>query len=869
MRIVSCHIENFGVLSNKNFDFDNSLSLIEGENGFGKSTLTYFIKAMFYGLEGDGKRDDIQNERRRFMPWQGGAFGGSLTFTVGEKTYTVTRFFGTKAVEDTFELRDSQTNMVSKDFSEKLGEEIFSINSESFIKTVFIKQSDCYNTAATDDINAKLGNISDGIDLNKFAAADECLKDALNAFSATRKTGEIARLKARQSELKALVNQGNGIEAVMGDIEVRIENSKTEIESLKTELSKLNEKKKQAAKKEKQLSEKKTYDNLLKEIEEREHALNERRAFFSGKAPSKALCEEWEEAVNKMNQAESVVKSTQLSEAEAEIYRSLTESFREGVPSIEELDLLIEEASRANRMTMEAKRFELSQDEEEKLNGFFELYDDPNEVLEEINEATELWNGRKNKLYKLELLESKLAEASENRKSGGFGYLIWPALSLCILVVLLFLNNIPTATKLAFGSVLAVAALSAIIIGSIRRKNTGDSKETENLLEEIDEIKEDCQATTERVSELIESFELEYNEESAYLSLQNMLADTLEIISLCKKQEKYNELIDQDKLEKSLQKIQGYLLSHGVKPSSDYIYELTELKGKLNHYKSLSLKNANYKEAIGKARELKEGLREELLRYEIEPGIDIGKKVSDVHDIVTELESLETLWRDSKNRLSVFSEDVNVMELINADSKGNEESFDEIIQIEKELNDRLEALRNNILTDSRTYDSYEARYEEWRELSDELRNLDSLIIEKTHRLGLIAKTEELLTQAKEKLTARYMEPILNGFRKYYTALTGNEGREYLIDANTVITKEEKGKQRSIDSLSYGYKDLVGLCMRLAMADAMYEKEKPMLVLDDPFVNLDDKKLSGAKKLLDEVSKEYQIIYLTCRKEREF
>lgn len=96
MRIVSCHIENFGVLSNKNFDFDSSLSLIEGENGFGKSTLTYFIKAMFYGLEGDGKRDDIQNERRRFMPWQGGAFGGSLTFTVGEKTYTVTRFFWNK-----------------------------------------------------------------------------------------------------------------------------------------------------------------------------------------------------------------------------------------------------------------------------------------------------------------------------------------------------------------------------------------------------------------------------------------------------------------------------------------------------------------------------------------------------------------------------------------------------------------------------------------------------------------------------------------------------------------------------------------------------------------------------------------------------
>ena len=51
-------------------------------------------------------------------------------------------------------------------------------------------------------------------------------------------------------------------------------------------------------------------------------------------------------------------------------------------------------------MTMEAKRFELSQDEEDRLNNFFDFYDDPNEVLEEINEATELWNGRKNKLYK-------------------------------------------------------------------------------------------------------------------------------------------------------------------------------------------------------------------------------------------------------------------------------------------------------------------------------------------------------------------------------------------------------------------------------------------------------------------------------------
>ena len=52
-----------------------------------------------------------------------------------------------------------------------------------------------------------------------------------------------------------------------------------------------------------------------------------------------------------------------------------------------------------------------------------------------------------------------------------------------------------------------------------------------------------------------------------------------------------------------------------------------------------------------------------------------------------------------------------------------------------------------------------------------------------------------------------------------------------------------------------------------MADAMYKGEKPVLIFDDPFVNLDDEKMVGAKKLLDEVKKHYQVIYLTCRENR--
>ena len=48
-----------------------------------------------------------------------------------------------------------------------------------------------------------------------------------------------------------------------------------------------------------------------------------------------------------------------------------------------------------------------------------------------------------------------------------------------------------------------------------------------------------------------------------------------------------------------------------------------------------------------------------------------------------------------------------------------------------------------------------------------------------------------------------------------------------------------------------------------MIDAMYEKEKPFISLDDPFVNLDEKKLQGAASFIKEISQNYQIIYMTC------
>ena len=69
-------------------------------------------------------------------------------------------------------------------------------------------------------------------------------------------------------------------------------------------------------------------------------------------------------------------------------------------------------------------------------------------------------------------------------------------------------------------------------------------------------------------------------------------------------------------------------------------------------------------------------------------------------------------------------------------------------------------------------------------------------------------------------------------------------------------------------MSAGYKDLIGLCLRVALVDAMYQEELPMLIMDDPFVNFDDDKVEAAKDFLQEISQKYQVIYFTCSKARK-
>ena len=142
MRLLACHIENFGRLSGLDFDFSKNPTVIFEKNGWGKTTLAAFLKSMFYGLP-DSRVKSAENARVKYKPWQGGVYGGSLTFERGGKKYLVKRIFSEGAKGDEVRIYDALTMLETADFpcgKEGLGESLFGVDEKGYEKLVYLPQ---------------------------------------------------------------------------------------------------------------------------------------------------------------------------------------------------------------------------------------------------------------------------------------------------------------------------------------------------------------------------------------------------------------------------------------------------------------------------------------------------------------------------------------------------------------------------------------------------------------------------------------------------------------------------------------------------------------------------------------------------------
>ncbi len=234
MTLTKLTVSGFGKLKGFSYTFNDELNTFIFENGWGKTTLSDFIYAMFYGLNSTTKKKLSENIRKKYQPWDGSVYGGSIDFTHNGKNYTIQRTFGSSAKDDTFILIDSDTNKECNDFSSEIGFEVFGIEKDSFERSIYVPQKDL-ETKFDESLKSKLANIIGGTnDVQNYESAITVLEKNKNEIK--RKTvGKYFDKKAELEELerKILVTTNN-VEMIP-KLNESIDNIKNNINQLEKE----------------------------------------------------------------------------------------------------------------------------------------------------------------------------------------------------------------------------------------------------------------------------------------------------------------------------------------------------------------------------------------------------------------------------------------------------------------------------------------------------------------------------------------------------------------------------------------------------------------------------------------------------------
>ena len=418
--------------------------------------------------------------------------------------------------------------------------------------------------------------------------------------------------------------------------------------------------------------------------------------------------------------------------------------------------------------------------------------------------------------------------------------------------------------------VLGIAAVAAALLFTAGRSKvqTGENTELSYLEQEMEELETQvCIAEGQ-----IEDFCTRWG-------LREGLELTSWLVELQNKRKDYEALLERQKQDGSdektariaaLQKdLQQFFEEYGEVPETqNYLAALHELAGKCRQRQLLLEKQKKYLQQKQKYEALEEQVKDYFVSLQLIPEEHPEEQLAELESHRKDYEKELQEYRRIEQEIKAFEEKEDIPALLALKIPEGEESLESLADEMQVLSERMEERFQTIDSYQKQLSDLQESWDTVENMQEELEALQEKTEEGLKQYELLGMTKNLLEQAKSSFTAKYTEPVMQGFRKYYRILTGTECENYQMDANTRLQVVEGNMPRDIGYLSLGNRDLIGICMRLALVEAMYEEQKPFLILDDPFVNLDENRTKGAMRFLTEIAKEYQVIYFTCHSSRE-
>lgn len=308
-----------------------------------------------------------------------------------------------------------------------------------------------------------------------------------------------------------------------------------------------------------------------------------------------------------------------------------------------------------------------------------------------------------------------------------------------------------------------------------------------------------------------------------------------------------------------IKEVEEYLISLGY-TTSNIKQSLIDLRSDVLIYLNLLNTQNNVYEKINVLELRKKEINNECIKflktYYSTINANPVELLIDVKNNYLELEGLSIKLAELEKDLSLIApkvdESLNLTEL-----KQLQENLLSSLKLYQSEKQKLLNTKNTFLDRSNLKQDY------IQQLSIEKENFKTYF----NKYNTIVSTITYLKQAKESVCSKYLKPLTLNFEKHLKNISNSLVTNISLDAEFNINVMDDTLSRNVEYYSKGYKDLLNLCLRFALIDTLFEKTKPFIILDDPFINLDDSKFKDMVKVVEMLSKEYQIIYLTCHTSR--
>ncbi len=819
MKINEITLFEYGKFDNKKVIklSENRPNLIYGKNETGKTTIVSAVIELIFGFERSNK------DKHRYLPWNGERLNIAMSYLNGiGKMLNVKRLLSNNIksmIEDGLEVTNINNKALpeAENISRNIYSNVYKITSEQ------LKEIETKSFSELQDklvLNYGNSNISPKTVIQQL---DEDIKNIYNA----RSRGNKQTINQLNNEIKELKKEKKDKVNLYHEVRVMSE----DIQKLEKELVEVDQKiigkvnlKNQINRYLRPIELINKIENLKANVENYEHYERLDRDVLVQYQTVKKSLSSYKESLNE-KESKLSLKENKLETLSYDEKVAL--NYQKHIDDIEKLDESVNKAK----------------NDIEKIDEYIEM-----NGKKLINESGYLFKENINKVvnFDFKMIQTLFYKSKEEESNKSRGPLV-----IIKTLVILGLLGVGIFTQNIFGTAVLAITLLIVIFDYFDRREKSKNSSLELLKKELKSIDilfeiannfteinlknlESYAAIKKLIDELIsKKQELEENELKLLQDYDEVFSKFDDVTNVKIFIQVLNEAITKSRLNSELMNN----ITQEKKEVSELRIKLEQMENKNGLLENTINKLGNGNFEIGYSNiEKYLVVRERIIHYESELAENFN-----MNQLKDEIEGLDQSMI-SKDYLIIVENDIESLQIMKTEkAKRN-------IQLKTEIEHKITGDTLDIIDGKIEY-----KNQELKEYAD--------------KYDILSILQQVITRADEKYREKNQPDVLKLTSNYFAEMTNGRYTHVLIEEDEkMYLKDKNGEIISADSeISAGTKNQLYLSFRLALIKYLdQDKEKLPIILDEAFSNWDAERLQPTLKLINNISKERQVIIFTCK-----